>query len=88
MTSPRHASGGPPGPAAPLSRRALAEFVGTAMLLAAVIGAGIAAERLSPDDVGLQLLENAATAAALVAILLAVGLVSGAHLNPVVTLAD
>ena len=59
------------------------------MLLAAVIGSGIAAERLSPHDVGLQLLENAgATAAALVAIILAVGPVSGAHLNPVVTLAD
>ncbi len=73
----------------PLSRRALAEFVGTALLLAAVVGSGIAAERLSPHDVGLQLLENAAaTAAALVAIILAVGPVSGAHLNPAVTLAD
>ena len=73
----------------PLGRKALAEFVGTALLLIAIIGSGIAAQRLSPNDTGLQLLENAAaTAAALVAIILAVGPVSGAHLNPVVTLAD
>ena len=73
----------------PLPRRALAEFLGTASLVLAVVGSGIAAQRLSPGDVGLQLLENAvATAAALVAIILAVGPVSGAHLNPVVTLAD
>lgn len=66
-----------------------AEFLGTALLVAAVIGSGIAASRLSPGDVGLQLLENAAaTAAALVAIILALGPVSGAHLNPVVTLAE
>jgi arsenate reductase len=72
-----------------LARRALAELVGTALLLIAVVGSGIAAASLSPGDTGLQLLENAvATAAALVAIILAVGPVSGAHLNPVVTLAD
>ncbi len=72
-----------------LARRALAELVGTALLLIAVVGSGIAAASLSPDDIGLQLLENAAaTAAALIAIILAVGPVSGAHLNPVVTLAD
>jgi glycerol uptake facilitator-like aquaporin len=72
-----------------LTRRALAELVGSALLLIAVIGSGIAAERLSPGDTGLQLLENAAaTAVALVAIILAVGAVSGAHLNPVVTLVD
>ncbi len=59
------------------------------MLVTAVVGSGIAAQRLSPGDVGLQLFENAAaTAAALVAIILALGPVSGAHLNPVVTLAD
>jgi len=76
-----------PGDALP--RKALAEFVGTAFLLVAVIGSGIAAQRLSPNDTGLQLFENAAaTAAALVAVILAVGAVSGAHLNPVVTLAD
>jgi glycerol uptake facilitator-like aquaporin len=73
----------------PLARKSLAELVGTAMLVAAVIGSGIAAQRLSPTDVGLQLFENTtATAAALVAIILALGAVSGAHLNPVVTLAD
>lgn len=72
-----------------LAQRLLAEFIGTALLLAAVVGSGIAAQRLSPSDVGLELLENAvATAAALVAIILAVGPVSGAHLNPLVTFAD
>ena len=72
-----------------LPRRALAEFVGTAFLLASVIGSGIAASRLSSNDTGLQLFENAmATAAALAAIILAIGPVSGAHLNPVITLAD
>ncbi len=70
---------------APLVRRAFAEALGTGLLVLAVVGSGIAAERLSPGDVGLQLLENAAaTAAALVAIILAVGPVSGAHLNPAV----
>jgi len=74
---------------APLGRRMLAEFVGTAFLVAVVVGSGIAAQRLSPGDVGLQLFDNAAaTAAGLVAIILAVGSVSGAHLNPVVSLAD
>jgi arsenate reductase len=72
-----------------LLRRVLAEFLGTGFLVAAVVGSGIAAARLSPHDTGLQLFENAAaTAAALIAIILAVGPVSGAHLNPVVTLAD
>jgi len=72
-----------------LARRALAEFVGTALLLAAIVGSGIAAQRLSPHDIGLQLLENAAaTATALAAIIAALGPVSGAHLNPAVTLAD
>src|SRR5437879_8161640 len=72
-----------------IGRRLLGEFLGTALLVAAVIGSGIMAARLSPNDAGLELLENAAaTAAALVAIILAIGPVSGAHLNPVVTLAD
>jgi glycerol uptake facilitator-like aquaporin len=72
-----------------LIRKALAEFIGTALLLIAVIGSGIAAQRLSPTDTGLQLLENAvATGAALVAIILAVGSISGAHLNPVVSVVD
>jgi len=71
----------------PLRRQALAEFLGTALLLLAVVGSGAAAQRLSADP-GLQLLENAlATAAALVAIILAFGPVSGAQLNPAVTLA-
>jgi glycerol uptake facilitator-like aquaporin len=73
----------------PLSRRLLAEFLGSAFLAAAVIGSGIAAQRLSPDDTGLQLLYNsAATAAGLFAIILMFGPVSGGHLNPVVTLVD
>jgi glycerol uptake facilitator-like aquaporin len=68
-----------------LGRRALAEFVGTAFLLAAVIGSGIAAVRLSPGDAGLQLLENSViTGAALVALILALQPVSAAF-NPVVT---
>jgi len=72
-----------------LTRRVVAELVGTALLLIAVVGSGTAAQRLSPEDTGLQLLENAAaTAVALIAIILAVGAVSGAHLNPLVTLAD
>jgi glycerol uptake facilitator-like aquaporin len=72
-----------------LARQALAEFLGSAGLVAVVIGSGIAAQRLSPDDVGLQLLENAlATGAGLVALILAFGPVSGGHFNPVVTLAD
>ncbi len=68
--------------------RLAAEFVGTAFLLAAVVGSGIMAERLT-DDVGLQLLQNAfATAGVLVALILALGPASGAHFNPAVTLAD
>src|SRR5262245_32234388 len=64
----------PPG----LARRVTAEAVGTAFLVAAVVGSGIAAQRLSPDDVGLQLLENSlATGAALVALILAFGSLSG-----------
>ena len=70
-------------------RRATAEFIGTALLLIAVVGSGIAAQRLSPHDTGIELLENAlATGAALVAIILAVGSVSGAHLNPAVSVVD
>ena len=72
-----------------LWRRLLAEVVGSGLLAATVIGSGIAAQRLSPGNVGLELFENAAaTAAGLYAIILAVGPVSGAHLNPVVSLAD
>ena len=72
-----------------LTRRASAEAVGTALLVAIVVGSGIAAQRLSPGQVGLQLLENSvASGAGLVALILAIGPVSGAHFNPVVTLAD
>jgi glycerol uptake facilitator-like aquaporin len=72
-----------------IARRAVAEFIGTALLLIAVIGSGIAAQRLSPGEPGLELLENAmATGVALVAIIMAIGAVSGAHLNPVVSIAD
>jgi glycerol uptake facilitator-like aquaporin len=68
-----------------LARRATAELVGTAFLVAAVVGSGIAAARLSPDDVGLQLLENSSvTGVALVALILALQPVS-ASFNPVVT---
>lgn len=71
-----------------LARRALAEVLGTGLLIVAVIGSGIMAQRLS-TDVGLQLLENAfATAGALVGLILMFGAVSGAHFNPVVTLVD
>ncbi|MEV6369072.1 MIP/aquaporin family protein [Micromonospora musae] len=72
-----------------LARRASAEFAGTALLVTAVVGSGIAAARLSPGDVGLQLLENAiATALALGALILTFGPVSGAHFNPVVSAVD
>jgi glycerol uptake facilitator-like aquaporin len=72
-----------------LARKATAEAVGTGLLVAVVVGSGIFATRLSPDDVGLQLLENSiATAGGLVALILAFGSVSGAHFNPVVSLAD
>jgi glycerol uptake facilitator-like aquaporin len=71
-----------------LARQATAELVGTAFLVAAVVGSGIAAQRLSPGDVGLQLLENSiATGVVLVALILALQPVS-ASFNPVVTLAE
>jgi glycerol uptake facilitator-like aquaporin len=71
-----------------LLRRAVAELVGTAFLVATVVGSGIAAQRLSPDDTGLQLLENSlATGAVLVALILALQPVS-ASFNPVVTVAE
>lgn len=72
-----------------LIRRLVAEAIGTALLIIAVIGSGIMASRLSPTDVGLQLLENAAaTAGALIGLILMFGDVSGAHFNPAVTLVD
>ena len=72
-----------------LTRRLTAELIGTGLLVAVVVGSGIAAQRLSPDDVGLQLLENStATALGLTVLILMFGPVSGAHLNPVVSAAD
>jgi glycerol uptake facilitator-like aquaporin len=72
-----------------LARRVVAELFGTAFLVAAVIGSGIMAERLSNGNVGLALLENTiATGAALVALIVTFGPISGAHLNPVVTVMD
>src|SRR5213079_3538181 len=73
----------------PLWRRLLAELLGSAFLAAVVIGSGIAAQRLSPGETGLELLENAAaTAAGLFAIILMFGPVSGGHFNPVVSFVD
>ncbi|WP_281289856.1 aquaporin [Nocardioides rubriscoriae] len=72
-----------------LVRQLVAELLGTALLVAVVVGSGIAATTLSPTDVGIQLLENSLTTAlALVVLILALGPVSGAHFNPVVTLAS
>ena len=71
-----------------IARRLVAEGVGTALLLAAVVGSGIMAQHLSGGNVGLALLANAlATGGALIALILTFGPISGAHFNPVVTLA-
>lgn len=77
-------------PARPaLWRRLFAEFCGTGLLVAVVVGSGIAAQRGSPDQLGLELLENAAaTGAGLYVLILIFGPVSGAHLNPVVSIVD
>ncbi|MGH7357394.1 MAG: aquaporin [Candidatus Rokuibacteriota bacterium] len=80
-----------PAPAARLSlaRRAVVEAVGTGLLVTAVVGSGIMGERLAGGNVGLALLANtAATGAALLALIAALGPLSGAHFNPVVTVAD
>ena len=72
-----------------LLRRSVAEFTGTLFLLAAIVGSGIMGERLAAGNIAIALLANTlATGAALIAILLAFGPISGAHLNPAVTLAD
>ena len=72
-----------------LSRRLVSEFGGTAFLVAAVIGSGVMGERLAGGNVALALLANTiATGAALIALILALGPISGAHFNPVVTLAE
>src|SRR6476646_1134766 len=76
-------------PVSPSYRPLLAEFVGTALLVTVVVGSGIAAAQLSPDDVGLQLLENStATVFGLAVLILMFGPVSGAHFNPLVSAAD
>jgi len=73
----------------PLARRLLAEFLGTGLLITTVVGSGIFATQLSPNDVGLQLLENAlVTGLGLTCLILMFGPISGAHFNPVVTAAD
>jgi glycerol uptake facilitator-like aquaporin len=70
-------------------RRLLAEFVGTGLLVAVVVGSGIAAQRLSPRDAGLQLLENStATVLGLAVLIVLFGPVSGAHFNPVISAVD
>lgn len=72
-----------------LPRRLVAEALGTGLLVAVVVGSGAMAQRLSPDDVGLQLLENSiATALGLTVLIAWLGPVSGAHLNPAVSLAS
>jgi glycerol uptake facilitator-like aquaporin len=71
------------------SRRFCAEAIGTALLLAAVVGSGIMGEQLAGGNVAIALLANSvATGAALIALILTFGPISGAHFNPVVTLAD
>ncbi len=85
----RSARGGHAHAARSLARRASAEGVGAAFLLAAVVGSGIMGERLAGGNVAITLLANTvATGAALVALILALGPISGAHLNPAVTLAE
>ena len=72
-----------------MRRRLLAEFTGTALLVTVVVGSGIAAQQLSPDDIGMQLLENStATVFGLAVLILLFGPVSGAHFNPVVSAMD
>lgn len=73
----------------PLPRQLFAEFLGTGLLVTVIVGSGIAAQQLSPNDVGIQLLENStATVFGLAALILMFGPVSGAHFNPVVSAAD
>ena len=73
----------------PLWRRAVAELLGTSLLVMIVVGSGIAAQQLSPNDVGLQLLQNStATVLGLTVLILVFGPISGAHFNPVVSLVD
>src|SRR5689334_18243663 len=85
----RSGAGVSPPTTAALWRRLVAESIGSGLLVTVVVGSGIAASRLSPHDVGLQLLENALTTAlGLAVLILAFGPVSGAHFNPVISAAD
>jgi len=79
----------PRGGMPPLARRLVAEFLGTGLLVAVVVGSGIAAQRLSPTDTGLQLLQNSLTTVfGLGVLILLFGSLSGAHFNPVVSAVD
>jgi len=76
-------------PSPVFARRLFAEFLGTGLLVTVIVGSGIAAQQLSPSETGLQLLENStATALGLAVLILMLGPVSGAHFNPLVSLAD
>lgn len=87
--SPVTTVGAGTGGRAGLVRRTLAEMLGTGVLVTVVVGSGTAAQRLSPDDVGLQLLQNStATVLGLFVLISVLGPVSGAHMNPVVSLVD
>src|SRR5216110_3212936 len=78
-----------PRPSRSWMRSAAAEAVGTALLLAAVVGSGIMGEQLAGGNIAIALLANSvATGAALIALILTLGPISGAHFNPVVTLAE
>lgn len=77
------------GTPAPIWRRLAAEFLGTGLLVTVVVGSGIAAAQLSPNDIGLELLENSfATGLGLAVLILMLGPISGAHFNPIVSAAD
>ena len=85
----QHPPASPPTSFPSVARRLTAEFLGTALLVTVVVGSGIAAQQLSPDNIGLQLLENStATFLGLTVLILMFGPVSGAHFNPVVSAAD
>lgn len=89
MTVRGHLERGPAAAIPVWGRRLLAEGLGTGLLVAVVVGSGIAAQRLSPDDMGLQLLQNSlATAFGLAVLIVVLGPVSGGHFNPVVSAAD